>query len=134
VGAHILSGNVFEPRALDELIPDWKEQDAPLGTPVTSDSFKVLTSESSSFSVPEMFFPKQISNHGNHIISLSELSQWLGERAEEAGVEILPGFAGESVLEDTPGVVNGVMTGAFGIGKDGKKKDNYQAGMRIVAK
>jgi len=74
IGAHILSGNVFEPRALNELIPDWKEQDAPLGTPVTSDSFKVLTSESSSFSVPEMFFPKQISNHGNYIISLSELT------------------------------------------------------------
>lgn len=103
VGAHILSGNVFEPRALNELIPNWKELDAPLRTPVKSDSFKILMNQSSSISVPEMFFPKEISNHGNYIISLNELTGWLGEQAEELGVEILPGFAGERFLEDTPG-------------------------------
>ena len=79
VGAHILSGNVFEPRALNELIPDWKEKDAPLTTQVTGDTFKILTGESSSFTVPGMFLPKAIDNHGNYIISLSDLCKWLNE-------------------------------------------------------
>ena len=100
VGAHILSGNVFEPRALNELFPDWKEMEAPLGTPVTSDVMKILWNEKSSTSIPHMFLPKSIDNHGNYIISLNELCTWLGEQAEELGVEILPGFSGESVIEE----------------------------------
>ena len=100
VGAHILSGNVFEPRALNELIPNWKELEAPLGTPVTSDVMKILWNEKSSTSIPHMFLPKSIDNHGNYIISLNELCMWLGEQAEELGVEILPGFSGESVIEE----------------------------------
>ena len=79
VGAHILSGNVFEPRALNELIPDWQEKGAPLTTQVTSDSFKILTSETGSLTVPNMFLPKAVDNHGNYIISLSDLCVWLGE-------------------------------------------------------
>ena len=134
VGAHILSGNVFEPRALNELFPDWKEMGAPLTTPVTSDVLKVLWNESSSTTIPHMFMPKSIDNHGNYIISLNELCVWLNEQAEELGVEVLPGFTGNSVIENSDGQIGGVITGAFGIGKDGSKKDNYMPGMKITAK
>lgn len=103
VGAHVLSGNVFEPRALNELIPDWKELGAPLGTPVQDDQFKILLNDKSSFTVPNMFLPKSIDNHGNYIISLNELCVWLNEQAEEMGVEVLPGFTGDSVIEDADG-------------------------------
>lgn len=103
VGAHVLSGNVFEPRALNELIPDWKELGAPLGTPVQDDQFKILLNDTSSFTVPNMFLPKSIDNHGNYIISLNELCVWLNEQAEEMGVEVLPGFTGDSVIEDADG-------------------------------
>lgn len=133
VGAHILSGNVFETRALDELFPDWKEREAPLHTPVKSDTMKILTSQTGSVTLPNMFMPKSIDNHGNYIISLSELCVWLNEQAEELGVEVLPGFSGNSFIEED-GQVKGVVTGTFGIAKDGSKKDNYMAGMRINAK
>ena len=134
VGAHILSGNVFEPRALNELIPDWKEKEAPLTTPVKDDQFKILFNEKSSFTVPSMFLPKSIDNHGNYIISLNELCVWLNDQAEEMGVEVLPGFSGDSVIESEDGQVQGVVTGSFGIAKDGSKKDNYMPGMKILAK
>ena len=134
VGAHILSGNVFEPRALNELFPDWKEMGAPLNTPVKSDELKILWNETSSTTCPQIFMPKSIDNHGNYIISLNELCVWLNEQAEEMGVEVLPGFSGDSVIENQEGQVEGVITGAFGIGKDGSKKDNYMAGMKILAK
>lgn len=133
VGAHVLSGNVFEPRALNELFPDWKDMGLDLGTPVTSDAMKILWNETSSITVPNMFLPKSIDNHGNYIISLNELCMWLNEQAEELGVEVLPGFTGDSVIEED-GQVQGVVTGAFGIGKDGDKKDTYMAGMKILAK
>ena len=134
VGAHILSGNVFETRALDELLPDWKEMGAPLNTPVKSDQMKILWNESSSFTVPNIFLPKAIDNHGNYIISLNELTMWLNEQAEEMGVEVLPGFSGDSIIEGENGQVEGVVTGTFGIAKDGSKKDNYMPGMKIMAK
>mmetsp|Transcript_24288 Transcript_24288/g.30103 ORF Transcript_24288/g.30103 Transcript_24288/m.30103 type:complete len:137 (-) Transcript_24288:1346-1756(-) len=94
VGAHILSGNVFEPRALNELFPDWKEMGLELGTPVQSDVMRILWNENSSTQIPNIFLPKSIDNHGNYIISLNELCMWLNEQAEEMGVEVLPGFSG----------------------------------------
>lgn len=105
VGAHILSGNVFETRALNELLPDWQDPKSDnhieLDTQVTEDRFKILMSEKASIGVPNAFLPKSIDNHGNYIISLSEMCVRLAEIAEELGVEILPGFAGDKVLYDT---------------------------------
>src|SRR6202012_5338806 len=116
VGAHIMSGAVFEPRALNELIPDWKERGAPLNTPAVEDRFLFLTA-TSSFRLPT---PPQMNNHGNYIISLGNFCRWLGEQAEELGVEIYPGFAAAEVLYDETGRVKGVATGDMGIGKDGQ--------------
>ncbi|MCC7259755.1 MAG: electron transfer flavoprotein-ubiquinone oxidoreductase [Alphaproteobacteria bacterium] len=130
VGAHILSGAVLEPRALNELLPDWKERGAPLNTPVTSDAFMLLT-EKNGFRLPT---PPQMHNHGNYIISLGNLCRWLGEQAQALGVEIFPGFAAAEVLYDEQGRVAGVATGDLGIGKHGEKKDNYQPGMELRAK
>ncbi len=130
VGAHLLSGAVFEPRALNELIPDWKEKGAPIHTPVKSDKFLFLT-EKRAFPMPT---PPQMHNKGNYIISLGELGRWLGEQAEALGVEIYPGFAASEVLYNDDGSVKGVATGDMGIGKDGQKKDNFEPGMELHAK
>ena len=135
IGAHILSGNVFEPRALNELFPDWKEMGAPLETMVKEDKFMLFRDQKSSIGVPQVFMPKSIHNHGNYIISLGELSAWLAEQAEEMGVEILPGIAGDSILFDESGErVTGIRTGDMGIAKDGSMKDTFEAGIDIVAK
>ena len=131
VGAHILSGAVLETRALDELLPDWKEQGAPLNTPVTRDSFLYL-SQQRSFRFP--FTPPQMRNHGNFIISLGNLCRWLGEQAETMGVEIYPGFAAAKVLYGNNGEVRGVATGDMGIGKDGTPTENHQPGIELRAK
>ena len=131
VGAHILSGAVLETRALDELLPDWKEQGAPLNTPVTRDSFLYL-SQQRSFRFP--FTPPQMRNHGNFIISLGNLCRWLGEQAEMMGVEIYPGFAAAKVLYGNNGEVRGVATGDMGIGKDGTPTENHQPGIELHAK
>ena len=131
VGAHILSGAVLETRALDELLPDWKEQGAPLNTPVTRDSFLYL-SQQRSFRFP--FTPPQMRNHGNFIISLGNLCRWLGEQAETMGVEIYPGFAAAKVLYGNNGEVRGVATGDMGIGKDGTPTENHQPGIELHAK
>lgn len=133
VGAHILSGNVFEPRALDELIPDWKEKGAPLDTPVTEDAF-LLLSKDKSLRLPAALLPPQQHNDGNYVISLSQLVRWLAEQAEELGVEIYPGFAAADVLYDEQGAVAGVVTRDVGIAKDGSKKSNFQPGMELRAK
>ena len=130
VGAHILSGAVFEPRALNELIPDWKEQGAPLNTPAADDSFLLLT-EKRSFRLPT---PPQMHNHGNYVISLANLTRWLGTQAEAAGAEIYPGFAAAEVLYHEDGRVKGIATGDMGIGKDGEPTANYQPGMELHAK
>jgi electron-transferring-flavoprotein dehydrogenase len=124
IGAHILSGNVFEPRAFNELFPDWqKEEDedlrAPLHTPVTNDSLLFLRGADSSFPFPQMMMPKSIDNHGNFIISLGRLCEWMNDQAEELGVEVLPGIAGDKVIFNEDGSVGGVVTGDFGIAKDG---------------
>ncbi len=129
LGAHTLSGCVLEPRALNELLPNWQELGAPLHTPVQSDSFFLL-SEKGKRRLPT---PPQMHNKGNYIISLSNFVKWLGAQAEGMGVQIFPGFpAAEAIIED--GIVKGIKTGAFGIAKDGSQKDSYQAPMEIRAK
>src|SRR4051812_20955397 len=130
VGAHILSGAVFEPRALDELIPDWKERGAPLNTPAAEDRFVLLTA-TRAIRLPT---PPQMNNHGNYIISLGNLCRWLAGQAEALGVEIYPGFAAAEVLYDEAGRVRGVATGSMGIGKDGQPTDNFTAGVELVGK
>ena len=133
VGAHILSGAVFEPRALDELIPDWKDRGAPLNSPVTEERFLMLR-EQGSIGVPVWMLPAQMQNHGNYVISLGNLCRWLGEQAEALGAEIYPGFAAAEVLYDDQGRVTGVATGDMGVGRDGERKDGYQPGMELRAK
>jgi electron-transferring-flavoprotein dehydrogenase len=130
IGAHILSGAVLEPRALNELLPNWQELGAPLDTPVTDDRFMFLT-ETGSFRLPT---PPQMNNHGNYIISLGNFCRWLGEQAEALGVEVYPGFAAAEVLYDESGNVRGIATGDMGIGKDGEKTDAYEPGMELLGK
>ena len=130
VGAHLLSGAVLEPRALNELIPDWKEKGAPLNTPATEDHFVYLT-ETKSYKLPN---PPQMNNHGNYIISLGMFGRWLAAQAEELGVEIYPGFAAAEVLYNEDGSVKGVATGDMGIGKNGEHTDSYTPGMELHAK
>lgn len=133
VGSHTLSGNVFEPRALNELIPDWKEKGAPLTQPVTHDAFFYL-SKRREFKLPNFMLPPSLDNHGNYIISLGSLCKWLGEQATDLGVEIYPGFAASEVLYGEKGQVEGIATKDAGIGKDGKPKDTFQRGMELRGK
>jgi len=130
VGAHILSGAVFEPRALNELLPDWRERGAPLNTPAGDDRFLLLT-ERRAIRLPT---PPQMRNHGNYIISLGNLCRWLAEQAEELGVEIYPGFAAAEVLYDDGGRVRGVATGDMGIGKDGEPTSRHTPGVELLAR
>ena len=130
VGAHILSGAVFEPHALAELFPDWKEREAPLETPAREDRFLFLT-ESGAFRLPT---PPQMHNHGNYIISLGNLCRWLAAQAEELGVEIFAGFAAAEVLYHDDGSVKGVATGDMGIGKDGQPTHNHTPGVELHAR
>ncbi len=130
VGAHILSGAVLEPRALDELLPDWKARGAPLDTPAREDRFLYL-SAARAWRLPT---PPQMHNRGNYIISLGRLCRWLAQQAEALGVEIYPGFAAAEVLYGEDGRVTGVATGDLGIGRDGKRTDRYQPGMELRAR
>ena len=130
IGAHILSGAVIETRALDELIPDWKDLDAPLKTPAGEDRFMFLTSRRA-FRLPT---PPQMKNHGNYVISLGNLCRWLAAKAEELGAEVYPGFAAAETLYDTDGCVAGIATGDLGIGADGVPGANYQPGVELRAK
>src|ERR1051325_3287127 len=132
-GAPILAGAVLEPRALNELIPDWKEKGAPLNTPVSAEKFMFLTARGA-FAVPPLFHLPAMKNHGNYIVSLGNFCRWLGKQAEELGIEIYPGFAAAEVLYDEKGAVRGVATGDMGIGKDGQKTDHFQPGMELHAK
>jgi len=127
VGAHILSGAVFEPRSLDELIPDWQSKGAPLDTPAKEDRFLFLTA-GRAIGMPT---PRVLHNAGNYIISLGNLCRWLGQQAEAAGVEIYAGFAGAEVLYDEAGRVKGVATGNMGVGKDGKPTENFTPGVEL---
>src|ERR1700675_4441545 len=130
VGAHILSGAVFEPRALDELIPDWRERGAPLHTPASDDRFLYLT-RNRALRLPT---PPQMHNRGNYIISLGNLCRWLAGQAEALGVEIYPGFAAAEVLYDDSGRVRGVATGDMGIGRDGRPTERYTPGVELTAR
>ncbi|PXF62625.1 electron transfer flavoprotein-ubiquinone oxidoreductase [Kangiella spongicola] len=134
VGAHILSGAVIEPTALNELIPDWEEKGAPLNTKVTGDSIYLMKNEEKATKIPNFFVPKTMHNDGNYIISLGNLCRWLAEQAEALGVEIFPGFAASEVLYNDDGSVKGIATGDMGIGRDGEKKDGYMPGMELHAK
>ncbi|MEM7762795.1 MAG: electron transfer flavoprotein-ubiquinone oxidoreductase [Pseudomonadota bacterium] len=131
-GAHILSGNVFEPRGLDELFPDWKERGAPVKTAVTGDDIYYMTSEIKARRVPGPFVPHTMHNEGNYIISLGRLCAWLAEQAEELGVNLFPGFAAAEVLYDEAGHVRGVATGDMGIGKDGQPKASHEPGYELL--
>mgnify|MGYP003385751188 CR=1 FL=1 len=131
VGAHILSGAVFEPRALDELFPDWKEKGAPLNTPVVADDIYLLQSASMGIKVPNVFVPKTMHNEGNYIISLGNLCRWMGEQAEALGVEIFPGFAAAEIVYNEDGSVKGIATGDMGVAEDGSHKDSYMPGMEL---
>ena len=134
IGAHILSGNCFEPTGLNELFPDWKDKGAPVKTAVTGDQVHYLLSEARSMRVPGLFVPRPMHNKGNYIISLGQLCQWLGEQAEAFGVNVFPGFAASEVLYDGEGRVRGVATSDMGISKSGEQKSSYQAGYDLVGK
>jgi len=133
IGAHILSGAVMDPRALDELIPGWKELDAPVKTPVSEDRFVFLT-ESRSFRIPNILLPECFRNHGNYVVSLGNVCRWLGKQAEALGVEIYPGFAAAEVLYDQKGGVRGVATGDMGVGRDGTPTGQFQPGIELHGK
>ncbi|QQN50922.1 electron transfer flavoprotein-ubiquinone oxidoreductase [Stutzerimonas balearica] len=135
VGAHILSGAVFEPRALNELFPDWKALGAPLNTPVTRDDIYLLKNEQAASKLPNMLVPKTMHNDGNYIISLGNLCRWLAQQAENLGVEIYPGFAAQEALIDEDGIVRGIVTGDLGVDREGNPKEGmYTPGMELRAK
>jgi len=133
VGAHILSGAVIDPVALNELIPDWKEQGAPLNTPVVEDRFFMLGPQGA-LRIPNALMPPLMNNHGNYAVSLGNVCRWLGQQAEGLGVEIYPGFACSEVLYREDGSVKGVVAGVMGIGKDGEPKADFQPGMELLGK
>jgi len=134
VGAHILSGAIFEPRALNELFPDWKEQGAPLNTAVKKDHVLMFKSVEKATRIPLWMVPKPMRNKGNYIVSLGEICRWLGEQAEALGVEIFPGFPASKVLFFEDGSIKGVATGDIGRGRDGKEKDCYETGVELHAR
>jgi len=132
-GAHILSGAIMDPIAMNELFPDWKAMGAPLNQLVSDDAMLFL-SETSGYRTPNFMLPKCSQNHGNYVISLGDLTRWLATQAESLGVEIFPGFAAAEVLYDEAGAVKGVATGNMGVGKDGVPGENFQIGMELLAK
>ncbi len=133
IGAHTLSGAVIDPKALNELIPDWQQQGAPITTPVTEDRFLILTKEKA-YRIPNWTLPPLMDNHGCFIVSLGNVCRWLGTKAEALGVEIYPGFPAAEILFDEHGSVRGVATGDMGVAKDGAHKPDYQPGMELHAK
>ena len=133
VGAHILSGAVMDPIAINELFPGWKEMGAPLNTSVTEDRFLFL-SETGSTRVPNWMLPECFQNHGNYVVSLGNVVRWLGQQAEALGVEIYPGFAAAEILFNEDGSVRGVATGNMGVGRNGEPTDAFQPGMELHAK
>ncbi|OHU88034.1 MULTISPECIES: electron transfer flavoprotein-ubiquinone oxidoreductase [Pseudoalteromonas] len=133
VGAHILSGAVFETKALDELLPDWKDKGAPVTTEVTTDEIYLFKDQANATSIPHIAVPKTFKNHGNYIVSMGNVCRWLAEQAEQLGVEIFPGFSAHSlIIEDDE--VKGIVTGDMGVDKDGQPKDSYMPGMELRAK
>src|SRR5215472_5024837 len=133
VGAHILSGAVIDPIAINELIPDWKVKGAPIDTPVTDDRFYLFT-RSRAFRIPNFIFPPLMYNHGNYIVSLGNLCRWLATQAEALGVEIYPGFPAADLVFGDKGEVKGVTTGDLGVARDGHHKDGYTPGRNLLGK
>src|SRR5690606_37495853 len=134
IGGHILSGAVLDPRALNELFPDWKERGAPLETPVTKDKFLLLGPQGE-ISLPMPLFPPFMHNHGCYIASLGNVTRWLGEQAEALGVEVYPGMAASHVVwEEATGRVKGVVAGVFGIDREGKPTGEFQPGIELHGK
>jgi len=131
IGAHILSGAVMDPRAITELFPDWKERGAPLTVEVTEDRFLFL-SEKSAVTTPDWALPDNFKNHGNYVVSLGNVTRWLGQQAEALGVEIFPGFPAAEILYNDDGAVKGVATGNMGVSKDGEPTENFRLGMERV--
>ena len=134
VGAHILSGAVFEPTALNELIPDWQSKSSPVITEVSDDHILLFTHDAKQIKVPGLFAPKTMKNHGNYIISLGKFCRWLATQAESIGVDIFPGFAAAEILYNPEGAVTGIATGDMGLSRTGEKKDTYMQGMELQAK
>ncbi|MBE3109170.1 MAG: NAD(P)/FAD-dependent oxidoreductase, partial [Acidobacteria bacterium] len=133
VGAHILSGAVIDPIALDKLLPDWREQGSPLDSPVTEDRFYYLSKEGG-IGLPTFTMPPLMSNHGCYIGSLGSLCRWLGEQAEALGVEVYPGISVTETIEGDNGEIKGVITGDMGVGRDGKPTENYTPGIALTGK
>ena len=134
VGAHILSGAVLEPRAMNELFPNWKEEGAPLNVPVTGDETYFLLSDTKALKMPYWMVPKSMHNEGNYVISLGNVVRWLGQKAEELEVSIFPGFAASEILYHEDGTVKGIQTGDMGIGKNGEPTHNFTPGYELHAK
>jgi electron-transferring-flavoprotein dehydrogenase len=134
VGAHILSGAVFETKALDELFPDWQERDAPLTTKVSEDHIYLLRDHTKATKLPNFITPKTMHNDGNYIVSMGNVCRWLADQAEQLGVEVFPGFAAASLIYNEDGSIGGVITGDMGISLEGEHKDSYMPGMELRAK
>ena len=134
VGAHILSGAVFEPRSLNELFPDWKEKGAPVTTMVTGDDIYLLNSDSNGIKLPSFSVPKTMHNDGNYIVSMGNVCRWLAEQAEQLGVEIFPGFPAQGIIYNDDDSVGGVITGDMGLDAKGNEKDSFMPGMELRAK
>lgn len=134
VGAHILSGAVFETTALDELFPNWAQEESPLNTPVQHDDVYFLPDQNKSYKIPHPLVPNTMKNEGNYVVSMGNVCRWLAEKATNLGVEIFPGFAGADILYGDDGSVAGIITGDMGIAADGTQKENYMPGMALKAK
>lgn len=134
IGAHILSGAVVDPKALNELIPDWRDQGCPMAETKVTDNWHWVLTAKRKFALPHAFMPPLMSNHGNYTGSLGNLCRWLGGQAENLGVEIFPGFPAAEILYDDKGAVRGVATGDMGVARDGSHKPDYQPGMELHAK
>lgn len=134
VGAHILSGAVFEPTAMNELFPDWKEKGAPLNTAVTVDDIYYFNGEDKSIKLPHLAVPKTMHNEGNYIVSMGNVCRWLAEQAEQLGVEIFPGFPAQDIIYNDDGSVAGIITGDMGLDIEGNPKDSFEPGMELRAK
>jgi len=134
IGAHILSGAVFEPRALNELFPDWQEKGAPLATKVSGDDIYLFNSESNAIKVPNFSVPKTMHNEGNYIASMGNMCRWLAEQAEQMGVEVFPGFPAQDILYNEDGSVAGIITGDMGLDIEGNPKGSFVPGMELKAK
>ena len=132
VGAHILSGAVVDPRAMDELLPDWRDSDCPLAQVPVTDNWHWVLTRSGHYAVPHALMPPFMSNHGNYTVSLGNLCRWLGGKAEELGVEIFPGFPAAELLYDGDRLI-GVQTGDMGVDHEGRPKGDYQPGMNLTA-